>query len=218
MRNAAGDLDASATYLAQYANSPIITALITYQNLEIDPQADINAFYDYVWNVYTAQGFGLDIWGRIVDIPRQIQLIPPPDYLGFTEALPGSFPFDTEPFYGGGVGIIRTYLLTDNAYRILILTKALANISTFTAPGVNALLRFLFAGRGSAYVLDLGNMAFEYIFNFILEPWERSVLLNALLMPRPAGVLITVSSFIPTLFYDGTVNYDGTQTFDGTKV
>jgi hypothetical protein len=184
-------LDASATLLSQYANSPRLTALVDYANEWIDPGVDLNAFYSYVWNVKTAQGFGLDIWGRIVNVPRQITITPLPDYLGYNEALTGSYPFGQEPFYGGA----RTgdvYSLSDDAYRVLIMTKALANISSFTAPSVNALLRFLFAGRGDCHVEELGGMAIKYVFNFALQPWEASVIQQPSLMPRPAGVNITI--------------------------
>jgi len=184
-------LNPEQTILNQYANSPRIAALVDYTNGWVDPGADLDAFYDYVWNVETAQGFGLDIWGRIVNIPRQITIQPLPDYLGFEEALPGSFPFNQEPFYdgphSGGV-----YNLTDDAYRVLIMTKALANISSFTAPSMNALLSFLFAGRGDCHVEELGGMAIKYVFNFALQPWEASVIQQPDLMPRPAGVSVTI--------------------------
>jgi hypothetical protein len=193
MRDSSGNLSAAATYLAQYANSPILTALIEAMNAEIDPGADIDAFYDYVWNVATAQGFGLDIWGKIVNIPREVILLSPADYLGFEEALPGSFPFNQAPFYSGTLNpATGVYKLSDDAYRVLIMTKALANISTFTAPSVNALLRFMFAGRGSCYVQELGGMSIQYVFNFALEPWEASVIETPSLMPRPAGVTVSI--------------------------
>ncbi len=187
------DVTAAQTIGTQYANDPFMTGMIETFNQCVDPSADIDNFYRYVWNVYTAVGFGLDIWGRIVGVPRTITLTPPPDYLGFKEALPGSFPFNQEPFYNGpAAGTL--YSLTDDAYRVLILTKALANICAFTAPAINALLAFMFKGRGSCYVLDLGDMAIEYVFNFTLQPWEQSVLLQASLMPRPAGVAVTITN------------------------
>lgn len=66
-------IDVESTIISQYANSPTITQLIAGMNAYIDPRADIDNFYNYVWNVETAQKFGLDIWGRIVGINRQIQ-------------------------------------------------------------------------------------------------------------------------------------------------
>lgn len=187
-----------ATVLKQYAASPKINALIVAFNAWIDPHADIDNFYTTVWDVQTAVGFGLDIWGRIVGVPRTITILPEPDFLGFEEATPGSFPFNQQPFYSGPVNGGTLYTLSDDAYRVLIMTKALANICNFTAPSVNALLNYLFNGqgttRGSCYVLDLGGMAMEYVFNFTLQPWEASILLQATLMPRPAGVSCTITN------------------------
>jgi hypothetical protein len=180
-----------ATILAQYANSPRIVALINYMNQWIDPTNDIDNFYANVWDVLTAVGFGLDIWGRIVNVPRTIQLTPLSDYFGFEEALPTSFAFNQAPFYSGPTQG-QLFTLTDPAYRVLILTKALANISSFTAPSMNALLQFMFAGRGSCYVLDLGGMQMEYVFNFALQTWEASVLQQVSLLPRPAGVGVNI--------------------------
>jgi hypothetical protein len=192
MINAAGQVDASATFLAQYAQSPVLTSLIQAANAAIDPRADIQNFYSNVWDIYTAQGFGLDIWGRIVNIPRTINIPAANNYFGFKEALPNAQPFNQAPFYNGPVGG-TLYTLTDDSYRILILTKALANISSFTAPSVNALLQFMFKGRGACYVLELSPMQIEYVFNFALQSWEAAILEQASLMPRPAGVGVTIT-------------------------
>lgn len=179
------------TILAQYANSPIITGLIDYTNQWIDPSIDLQNFYIYVWNVYSAKGFGLDIWGRIVNVPRTINIPASQIYFGFEEALPNAQPFNQAPFYSGPQSG-TLYTLTDDTYLVLILTKALANISSFTAPSVNALLQFMFAGRGSCYVLETSPMQIEYVFNFPLQTWEAAVIEQPSLMPRPAGVGITI--------------------------
>lgn len=63
-----------------------MVALIESMNEWIDPAADFQSFYDYVWNVDTAQGFGLDDWGKIVGVSRYLQ-VPETDYFGFAEAL-----------------------------------------------------------------------------------------------------------------------------------
>ncbi|HJR11534.1 MAG TPA: DUF2612 domain-containing protein [Rhodanobacteraceae bacterium] len=197
MKNAAGAVDASATFLSQYATSPILTGLIQAANAAIDPWADFDAFMANVWDVYTAVGFGLDTWGRIVNIPRTINIPVSNDFFGFDEALPDAEPFNQAPFYNGPQGG-TLYTLTDDAYRVLILTKALANISSFTAQSMNALLNFMFNGqgttRGSCYVLESATpMQISYVFNFALESWEAAVLQQASMMPRPAGVGVTIT-------------------------
>ena len=62
------------TIVSQWGNSPTILALIESFNAAVDPAPDLDAFLTHVWQVDTAQGFGLDIWGRIVDIERIIHV------------------------------------------------------------------------------------------------------------------------------------------------
>jgi hypothetical protein len=64
--------DIAPTVISQYANSPTIQALLNDFSAWLDPAADLNALYDYVWNIDSAQGFGLDIWGRIVGLDGRV--------------------------------------------------------------------------------------------------------------------------------------------------
>jgi hypothetical protein len=157
-------------------------------NAYLDPRADFDAFFDYVWNVDTAQGFGLDIWGRIVNIRRELQIPNAPVYFGFKDALPGSYPFDEAPFYDGTPPATQAYKLADDAYRKLILTKALANIASSNAPSLNQLLQNMFADRGRCYVNDMGGMQFRYTFEFDLTSQEYAIVTQSGVLPRPAGV------------------------------
>ena len=181
-------IDFEKTIISQYGNSPTILQLVQNMNAYLDPRADFDAFFDYVWNVDTAQGFGLDIWGRIVNIRRELQIPNAQVYFGFKDALPGSYPFDEAPFYDGTPPATQTYKLADDAYRKLILTKALANIASSNAPSLNQLLQNMFADRGRCYVNDLGGMQFRYTFEFDLTLQEYAIVTQSGVLPRPAGV------------------------------
>jgi hypothetical protein len=61
-----------ATLISQYGNSATISQLVHNIDLYLDPRADIDNFFDWVWNIETAQGFGLDIWGRIIGVSREV--------------------------------------------------------------------------------------------------------------------------------------------------
>lgn len=185
-------INVEQTIISQYGNSATITQLIRNMNGYLDPRADFDTFYDFVWNVETAQGFGLDIWGRIVNIKRELLIPETPNYFGFSDALPGSHPFDEQPFFDGSEPATRTYRLSDDAYRQLILVKALANISATNAPSINQLLQNLFAGRGRCYVNDTGNMTLRYTFEFLLTPYEFAIMTQADASPHPAGVDATL--------------------------
>lgn len=212
------------TLLAQYANSPTLSGLIDRFNAWIDPSVDMDAVYQRLWNVSTARGFGLDIWGKIVAIPRQIQIPVLPAYFGFDEAftvataVTGVQPFDQAPMYNGPLPT-HTYTFSDDAYRKLIMVKALANITNCTAASLNALLRYLFAGEGRAYVVDPGGMRIRFVFEFSLTPVEQAIMLNSVAVPRPAGVLASVLQYDPNStfgFVEGGLMPFGQGTFFST--
>lgn len=214
-------IDVERTIISQYANSPTILQLIRGMNAHIDPAADFDNFFWWVWNVDTAQGFGLDDWGKIVNIGRDLTIPAEPFYFGFSEALPGAQPFDQAPFFNG-FGDTQTYTLSDEQYRKLILTKALSNITTTTAPAINQLLQNLFSDSGRAYVHDLGGMRMMYTFEFVLSPFQFAVLTQSGAIARPAGVdaiLIVVPS--PTFgFYEqlpGVTPFDEGTFFAGVE-
>jgi hypothetical protein len=186
------------TILSQYARSTTLLALIESFNDAIDPSADIDLFYASVWNVATATGYGLDVWGRIVNVQRTIQIPVSTAYFGFSEAafsgavLTNPQPFGQGPFYSSA-SATYAYTLTDDEYRKLVLVKAMANISDCSGPNLNRLLTFFFSGRGKVYVQDLGGMAMQYKFEFTLTPVERAIMNYSTAVPRPAGVSVSIA-------------------------
>ncbi len=179
------------TIISQYANSRSILQLITNMNQYIDQSANFQAFYDFVWNVDTAQGFGLDIWGEIVGVGRYLQIPGQEKYFGFDDGVGDYAPFGSAPFYVEDAET-ETYRLADDAYRVLILAKAMSNIIATNSKAINQLLQNLFPGRGRCYVLDLGNMTMRYIFEFTLAPYEKAIVNTSGVLPHGAGVQIEV--------------------------
>jgi hypothetical protein len=182
------------TIISQYANSPTIVQLIKNMNGYIDPSADIDAFYSNVWDIDSAVGYGLDVWGKIVGLDNgRILKVPSAEIdLGFEEAGTASAaPFGQGVFYSGAP-VTQNFSLADDALRTLILVKALANICDGSIPSYNRLLQNLFAGRGRCYVNDLGNMQLRYTFEFYLQPYEVAIITQSGALPRPTGVLATM--------------------------
>lgn len=186
-------LDVGRTIISQYANSPTLRQLIEDINEYIDPRVKLDQFYDFVWNVDTAVGFGLDIWGRIVGVSRLLRIPNNSKILGFSnDSVPPDWaPFNQGTFYTG-VSSSQAYFLPDNEYRTLILTKALANITATNAASLNLLLRNLFPGRGRVYVRDNGSMSMTFVFEFQLTPAEYAILTESGALPHPAGVRYNV--------------------------
>lgn len=178
--------------MRQYAASPRIKQLVTY-NTEYFSASWVDEFYSVVWNVDTAQGFGLDIWGRIVGLEggRYLQ-VDAGFYLGFYSKTPPEWgTFNNGTLFNGKKGT-DTFKLEDSAFRLIILAKALTNISDCTVPSLNRMLQALFPGRGRCWVNDLQGMEIRYAFEFELLPWEKSII-NSDSLPRPGGVLVSVA-------------------------
>jgi len=230
--------------MKQYAASPVIQRLIS-DRATYFPVSWQQQFYDGVWNVDTAAGFGLDVWGKIVVVSRDVQIDVISTTFGFYEAWSGDSPsppepgpvvingmtfvlsvidvppvtgddrvqpFDQAPFYDG-ILATQTVTLADDAYRRLIYAKALANISDCSTPSINKVLNLLFGGPGKrCYVQTNNKMDMSFVFEFQLSPVEKTIALQSGIMPRPAGVKLTIVQADPS----GTFGFSegGWQPFD----
>ncbi len=181
--------DEWVTVISQYANSPILTDLIDAFNSALDQTENMQNLYDFVWNIDTAQGYGLDVWGRIVGVGRTLSFPGSVDYLGFNEAG-GWTGFNQGGFFSGG-GTTTNYLLSDADFRTLILAKAAGNISDGSIPSVNEILLRLF---GSGYVVDNQDMSLTYTFPIGLTPVQLAIVQQSGVLPSPAGVVVNVVS------------------------
>ncbi|WP_047680985.1 MULTISPECIES: DUF2612 domain-containing protein [Xenorhabdus] len=178
------------TFLSQYANSPTICTILNEFNDAIDPRVSTDEFYHLAVNVLTAQGFGLDIWGRIVGISRDLSIPDPAmGYFGFKETERYT-PFDQSPFYSDGTSD-SSYKMDDSTYRDVIFMKAYSNILYATAPNINRFLKScIFNGR--AYYLITGHMTARYVFEYRLSELEKNLIYHQHILPRPSGVQISV--------------------------
>lgn len=182
------DFDPLRTVISQYANSPTLLQLVENFAGYVDQSANLDAFFDLVWNVDTAEEWGLDVWGRIVGVSRVLR-VAAGNYFGFEEA--GASPFNVDAFYNGAQ-TTGNFALSDQAFRVLILAKALANISDGSVPGINQILINLFPGRGNCYVTDGPGKAMTYTFEFPLTPVEFAIVATSGVLPRPSGTPATV--------------------------
>lgn len=202
------------TILRQYSGSEKMMSIIdTFdQATSIDDFTDL--FLTQVWDFNTCGTFGLDIWGKIVNVSRYINADGDNEVFGFFEANSSEldeYPmtFNTAPFYAGemSTNVVR---LGDAAYRTLILCKAFSNISLATIPEINKFLRILFSERGNAYIINNRDMTITIAVDFKLEDYEAKILQNYDVMPIPSGVSVDLKVVEYNLFGFG----DGFYPFD----
>jgi hypothetical protein len=177
--------------IRQYANSARIDEVILSFNDAMDQTENLSNLYDFIWNVDTAVGYGLDVWGRIVGVSRTLKLPGTVTYIGFEEANSWTG-FGQDGFYSGG-GVSNNYVLSDSDFRTLILAKAACNITIGAIPAVNQILLTLFPNRGACYVADGLNMQLTYTFKFALNPIELAIIETSGVLPSAAGIAVNIS-------------------------
>lgn len=185
------------TVLTQYAASPKINALISSFNEAVSVEDFTELFLTYVWDINTAESYGLDVWGKIVDVSRRLTVNDDFQHLGFSEALLDSHtvtdpqPFDQAPFYSGETAT-ETVELSDPIYRKLIMMKAMSNITDCTVPNINRMLVYMFGDSGRAYVTNDGPLKMSYVFEFPLSTAELAIIQSSGALPSPPGVSVSI--------------------------
>lgn len=113
-----------------------------------------------VFNINTANTFGLSLWGSLLGITR-------PSYEDNGQLVP----------------------FTDEQYRTLIKGRLLLMNSNGSIKDLNAYLNFLFPSK-PVFVVDYGNMHISLIFYYQPTNQELAIILSDGFLPRPVGVKI----------------------------
>ena len=169
------------TIQSQYGASPHIIGIVEAAAKQLDPTSDIKTFYDKVFNPLTAEGVGLDVWGRIVGASRYLT-VDNEDFFGFYGSMLN--PFNQAPFFVSGD--TDRFRLTDSAYRDLIFLKAAENIGNATLPSIKEILSALF--EKPVLVMNIGEMKVRVVFTFYLSAYERALFKEYGLLNLGAGV------------------------------
>lgn len=138
-----------------------------------------------VFDLTTANDFGLSVWGIILDIPLSFGL-------PGTGARPafGFGPYNRN-FNNGNFGRDAAGVagLTMEQKRLVLQLRYFQLISDGSAPHINYVLQRVF---GTGYVLDPEDMTATYVFPSALPSGVLAVLQEFDLLPRPAGVEINI--------------------------
>lgn len=146
---------------------------------------------DWVVNVFdlrTANAFGLQVWSRILDMPLQVYIPPSPNKFGF-----GPF---RKNFNRGNFSSVNGSVanLTVDEQRIALQLKYLKLTYRPSTPNINKILNWVFKSYGNAYVLDGYNMTMTYVFDFGRTSTISLFLQQYDLLPRPAAVKVNYAT------------------------
>lgn len=144
-----------------------------------------------VFDLRTANEFGLSVWSIILDIPLfSTTTESPDDYpaFGFATAGPDSN-FDNSNFATPP----GTFTGLDTEQKRLLLRLRYHQLTTSgSVTDINRILADVF-GPGVAYVQDNLDMSIRYIFNTLIDPNLIFVLDTFDILPRPSGVNSDIS-------------------------
>lgn len=177
--------------ISQYANSPKFVALVEGLRGIFSNAKLISDWFNVVYNIKTAQGFGLDIWGKILNQGRNFT---------YTNESTG---VQTDYYLEGELTVDGTYFSAEQVeelYRKVLFMKAMSLITNATEKSLNELLQFYFEGR-RVYVIQYDTMKLRYVFEVPVSKLEKSIFTSDLL-PKPTGVGATFR-YLPKNSYLG---------------
>lgn len=182
-------IDLQKCIIWQYDKASKLKSLIT-QKESWYAKYVTNFIKDFFWNIFnidTANEFGLTIWGKMLGLDRNVV------------------------FIGG-----QSHYLTTEQYRFLLKGQILKfNMRNVSVPEINKYLRVIFnlEDNSQAFVKDNHDMTITYNItkNMGILQEEITQLLNYYdFLPRPAGVGVNV-----VLSYDGYFGFEGAGTNRG---
>jgi len=173
----------------EYDDAPAMLSLLTAkQNWLITNQTQFwESWYTDVFNLQTANDFGLAVWSIILGLPLFIAPNPEPDdkpIWGFDDI--GYQNYDNGTFANPSGGIV----LTLEEKRLVLKLRYFQLITRGAIPEINEFLAFAFIDLGSIYALDGLDMTMVYVYLFSPSQDLLAALITYDLLPRPAGVLL----------------------------
>ena len=172
--------------LWRHNNAEDLEALLQNKQDELD-RLNNDFWNDWIVDVFdlrTANDFGLSVWSIILNLPLSIESEGPAtdnSNWGF-----GEFRFNFNN--GNFTNHLNTITLDTEQARLLLRLRYYNLIIRPTVTQINAVLLELFGDQGNAFVIDGLNMTQRYIFQFQLDPKIQLYFNRFDILPRPSTV------------------------------
>lgn len=154
-----------------------------------------SSWYTDVFDMRTANDFGLTVWSIILDIPIVVVVEPPePDKIGwgFGDLHENFTHGNFAPATPGAV------VLTVEQARQLLQMRYFQITTRGAVPEINVFMKRLFGEEGNIYVQDNLDMTCTYVFEFYPSDKLLFVIDEFDILPRPAGVAANYIIDVPT--------------------
>lgn len=198
------NVDLLRAILWQYEDSDRLKTLVMAKQEWVDQYQSKfwSDWYRDVFNIDTANKFGLSVWGRILDISLGVEREAQPNKISF------GFGSNNTNFNNGNLGSLNqtTQPLSLYQQRLVIRMRYFQITCRPTVPAINEFLAYLFRDQGAAYVIDNLDMSMTYVFGFPPSSELQYILENYNLLPRPSAVDVRWISFSRDSFGFGEAN------------
>ena len=199
-------VDLTKSLLWQYDSTQSLLSIVEQKSAwyQTNQVGFWNSWIADVFDIRTANTFGLNVWGIIVGISRNLTVGTGGGQFGLFGGF-NNMPFNSVPFNFGGwsssvYGSPSSYQVSNDLYRKMIIAKAMTNVSKNTIPALNAVLSVLFEGRGGIYYVDNHDMTMTLNYNFALTPVDYAIITQSNVLSRPAAVLLRYKGFTRAMF------------------
>ena len=195
-------VDVLQAILWQYDSAPNISSLLTAKSTwyATNQTGFWTDFYNNIFNLKTANFFGLSVWSYILHVPLFVNPSPDPPgkplwgFNAFAPSWPTLENTYSNFFFGNFSSSVGGLVLTLAEQRLLLQIRAYQIVSSGNIWDINAFFKFLFTNNpewpagASINALDGFNMTMTYVFNFDISYSLAQALKLYDVLPRPAGV------------------------------
>jgi hypothetical protein len=180
-------VDLLKALLWQYNEAERLEALVRKKQewYDLNQQGFWEDWVRDVFDLRTANDFGLSVWAILLDIPLTVGSqndSPTKPIWGF-----GAY---REGFNNGNFASSSGAALTTEQKRLVLRLRYFQLVNTGSVTEINAFFAYLFEPLGVAWVNDGYAMNARYVFEFPLDSALEVVLTEFDLLPRPAGVRV----------------------------
>lgn len=189
----------------QFCDSENFAIWLSEKMRSYDNAADWLEYLESNLDIYTAEGYWLDLIGLIVGQGRVVSNAVLVEFFGFLDT-PSALGFGEARFWDGEESLFASSVLADPEYRIVLLATVSFNFADVTLTGISESLSVIF-NTNAVNVRNNGTANCDLYIGANLTTTQKQLISSLNLLPRAAGVsfdLKTSGAPAETFGFSGT--------------